>query len=291
MTQNPKTMQADGDPQKNKATITVTLITVAGTIIVAVIAAFPQIYPILLNQTPSPQPTVFTYNTPVSLPSLDSEATLTFVPATFTTVPTFFQAIPVPIGEDWIRGCLSTLWRVYPSNITPRERGDGCWQEPLHAYSAENGDLDFFFERKGGSPEVYGLFAELPENGSVTFTVRLRDLYNADLWMGVYESPDLNSQGFLMTILNGPVEKRSIIQKDPHTYETLQGSVAFPQENGYSITFNFDTLYVSSRVNPFLFVVNPVSLPSSKKWLFLGYKGLNGSYRIDGTFLSFELNR
>ena len=36
-------------------------------------------------------------------------------------------------------------------------------------------------------------------------------------------------------------------------------------------------------------VTNPVSIPSTQKWLFIGYKGLNGYYRIEGTFLSFEL--
>lgn len=287
MSRKPETKQPEEEPQKNKATIIVAWISFASAIIVALIAAFPQLYSLLTSPTPSLLPTV--YSSETSAPSLVPEATS--VPLTSTSLPTFFQAIPVPIGEDWIRGCVSTLWQPYPSSVVPVEKGNGCWQEPLHAYSAENGDLDFLYERKGGTPEIYGLFAPLPEKGTVTFTVRLRDLYNVDLLMGVYNSPDINSQGLLLAILNGPVEKRSIIQKDPLTYETLQGSVAFPQEKGYSITFTFDSLYVASRVNPALFVINPVSIPSSKKWLFLGYKALNGSYRIDGTFLSFELNK
>jgi hypothetical protein len=122
----------------------------------------------------------------------------------------------------------------------------------------------------------------------VTFTIRLRDLTNADLLMGVYSQLDVNSQGLLMTLLNGDVRRRSFVQKDPRTYETIQGTVALDQNNGYSITFTFTTLSVISRVNPSVFFTNPVALPS-QKWLFLGFKGLRGYYRIEGTFLSFEL--
>lgn len=285
MSPKSETTQSSEEAQKNKGIVAVAWISFGSAIIVAFIAAFPQIYPIIFTQTPSPQPTILSSETPSVVPS--SEATYTVASATSTLPLTF--STPVPLGEDWDRGCISTLWQTYPLSISSIADENGCWEEPVHAYSAENGALNFFFERKGGSPEVYGLFAPLPENGTVNFTVRLRDLYNADLWMGIYETPSLDSQGLLMTILNGNVEKRSVIQKDPHTYETLQGSVALAQENGYSITFSFDTLYVSSRVNPAIFVVNPVSLPSAKKWLFLGYKGLNGSYRIDGTFLDFEV--
>lgn len=229
--------------------------------------------------------------TPTSTPtSKNTEApTETAMTMPATDMPGLTSITPLPIGRDWLAGCISTVWQVYPSGVAPIDDGKGCWQDPLHAFSAKSGRLDIFYEDKVASPEVYGLFAELPASGSVTVTVRLKDLTNSDLWMGVFASPDLNSQGLLMTILNGPVDKRSIIQKDPQTYVTIQGSVVLPQGNGYSITFAFDSLYVTSRVNPSIFVVNPVSIPSSKKWLFLGYKGLKGSYRIEGSFLNFEL--
>lgn len=287
MSIKPEKKQPDDETQKNKGATTVAWISFGGVVIAAIIAAFAQIYPTLFERTPTPLSNIAPTET--SSPFPDVPMTFTSITATATSLPTMFVHLPVPLGDDWLAGCISTLWQVYPSSIIPAEKGDGCWVEPVHAFSAENGDLDFLYERKGGSPEIYGLFAPLPESGSVTFTVRLQDLHNADLLMGIYDSPNINSQGLLLAILNGPVEKRSIIQKDPRTYETLQGSVAFAQEKGYSITFTFDSLYVGSRVNPALFVINPVSIPSSKKWLFLGYKALNGSYRINGTFLSFEL--
>ena len=225
-----------------------------------------------------------------SLTSTESFApTLTPAPATDTPVPTFTPVPPVAIGKDWIAGCISSLWKTYPSNVPTIDKGNGCWKEPLHNFSAENGDLDFLAERKSGTSEIYGLFAPLPESGTVTFTVRLRDLNNADLWMGVFPEPDVTSQGLLMTILHGDVSKRSIVQKDPLSYVTIQGTKVLTQENGFSISFKFTTLSASSTVNPHVFVWDPVSMLSAQKWLFLGYKGLNGRYRIDGTFLNFEL--
>jgi len=227
------------------------------------------------THTPSPIPKDTSVQTPV--------------PVTDTPISTNTSIPPVPIGEDWIQGCISTLWRAYPSSLLPKEKGNGCWNEPLHAFSAENGDLDFLFEREKGTPEIYGLFAPLPESGTVTFTIRLSELSNADLWMGIFNEPNLESQGLLMTILNGDVNKRAFVQKDSTNYVTLQGSQAINQGNGYSISFKFDNLSARSIVNPAVFVTNSVSIPSTQKWLFLGYKGLNGYYRINGTFLNFKL--
>jgi len=217
------------------------------------------------------------------------EPTSTPAPATDTPVPTFTPIPPVALGEDWSSGCISTLWKPYPATIPVIERGDGCWQEPIHVFSAENGDLDFLAERGNGGTEIYGLFAPLPESGIVTFTVRVRELNNVDLWMGIFAQPDVASQGLLMTIPEGNVKRRVIVQKDPLTYETIQGTGNLDQGEGYSISFTFNALSASSTVNPSVFVANPISIPSAQKWLFLGYKGLTGSYRIDGTFLNFEL--
>lgn len=292
----PKKKPAHRKPRAAKISpaIIVALIGVIGTIVVALINVFGK--ELLVAPSPTPVPTTaipFTEtNTPTLVPTdtvTPTTPTSTPIPATDTSVPTFTPIPPVAIGKDWLAGCISTLWKAYPSNISTTERGDGCWREPVHVFSAENGDLDFLAERGRGTSEIYGLFAPLPESGTVTFTVRLRDLNNADLWMGVFAEPDVTSQGLLMTILNGNVNKRAIVQKDPSTYETVQGTVALSQGNGFSISFTFTTLSARSKVNPSVFVTNPVSILSTQKWLFLGYKGLNGAYRIEGTFLNFEL--
>ncbi|KXK11391.1 MAG: hypothetical protein UZ14_CFX002002884 [Chloroflexi bacterium OLB14] len=248
--------------------------------------------------TKSPTPVEAT----TSLPSLtanptasptDTETpippTQTSIP-TVTSTPTFTPIPPVPLGEDLTQGCISKLWSAYPTTVPMEDKGNGCWKEPLHAFSADDGKLEFLFERQNGGEEIYGLFVPLPiEKGSITFTIRLEDLSNADLLMGVFSQPEVKSQGLLMMMLNGGVESNVFIRKNPITYETITGSRKISQGSGYSITFRFDNLSVRSVVNPAVFFIDPISLPASQKYLFLGYKGLNGYYRIEGTFLNFEV--
>jgi hypothetical protein len=283
-------------PKKINPLIVVAWIGLFATVLAALIGLFGDVveklplngtagYTAVEIFTPSATPT--NTATPIT-PTWTPTETPTETPS---PVPTQTPIPPVPLGEDWIKGCVSTLWVAHPSSVQPIDRGDGCWREPISAFSAEYGDLDFLAERQNGQgEEIFGLFALLPESGTVTFTVRLRDLNNADLWMGVFSEPNVNSQGLLMTILNGDVKKRSIIQKDPSNYVTIQGSKALDQGYGYSISFVFEPLYVRSMVNPSVFVTSSFPLRTEQKWLFLGFKGLRGSYRIEGTFLNFELN-
>jgi hypothetical protein len=218
------------------------------------------------------------------------ESASTSEPPTNTPEPTSTLIPPVPLGEDWVQGCISKLWSPNPSTFQTEDKGNGCWKEPIHAFSAEKGDLDFLYERQNGDEEIYGLFAPLPiESGSLALTIRLRDLSNADLLIGIFSQPEVKSQGLLMMMLNGSVDSNVFIQKDPFTYETIIGSQKIFQGNGYSITFRFDNLSVRSIVNPSVFFIDPFSLPASQKYLFIGYKGLRGYYRIEGTFLNFEL--
>jgi tetratricopeptide (TPR) repeat protein len=200
------------------------------------------------------------------------------------------SVLPVALGEDWTTGCISTLWKAYPSTILSVDRGDGCWREPLNVFSAENGDLDFLSEPGRGTTETFGLFAPLPEKGTVTFTVRLRELTNADLWMGVFAEPDISSKGLLLIIPSGDTQNRMIVHKDPHTYENFTSTITLEQGPGFWFSFTFDPLSATGKVNPSVFATSPFSIPTGQKWLFLGYKGLTGYYKIEGSFLKFELS-
>lgn len=281
-----------GADQGKSVVIIVALIGLLGTLGAALISTLGD----QLFASPSPtasftttaEPTETFVPTPLYTETLLPDTpTVKLVPLTDTPEATS-TFLPVAIGEDWKAGCISTLWSAHPFMETV-DRGDGCWREPVYSFSAENGDLDFLAERGSGSAEVYGLFMPLPESGTVTFTIRLKELHNADLWMGVFPEQDVKSAGLLMAILNGDVNRRSFVQKDPATYETMQGTVALHQGNGYSISFIFNNLSARSRVNPNVFVTNQISIPSAQKWLFLGYTGLRGTYRIEGTFLNFEI--
>ena len=289
---------SDKPHRRMDSSIIAALIGVCGTIAVALI-------PILSGRfSASATPTIPAYATSI-LPTETltftavptdtvppGEPTSTPAPPTDTPVPSATSIPSVPIGQDLPAGCISTLWRPYPSTLPAVERGDGCWQEPLHVFSAENGDLDFLAERGDGGVEIYGLLAPLSESGSVSFYVYLSQLDNVDLLMGVYAEPDVASQGLLMTIPSANVRKLRIVQMDNLTaYNTLQGTGTLDQGNGFWITFNYGPTSASSTVNPSVFVTNPVSVPSAKKWLFFGYKALPGSYRIEGRFFSLDVNQ
>lgn len=285
---------------KYRATLIVAWIGFWATILAALITVFGN--RLFSEPTPSApfQTEVLILDTPSStLPPAPDDSPPSMTP-TLTPIILFTEtplpapeATPIPpvaLGNDWIAGCISTLWKVYPSTVETIDQGNGCWVEPVHVFSTANGKLDFFAERsRGKTAEIYGLFAPLPPRGTVTFTVRLRNLDNADLWMGVFNASEFTSEGLLLTIPSGDIRALPVVQKNPFTYYTIQGTIPLDQRNGLSISFEFDTLSVRSKVNPGVFATNPVSMPYPQKWLFLGYRGLSGTYRIKGEFTNFEL--
>ena len=264
--------------------IVAALIGVAGTIVVAVFFNQPQSTP----DTPTPVPLVITATSmPTAVPTdtvPPGEPTSTPAP-TDTPIPEPTVVPPVPVGQDWIQGCISSKWKVYPSTLIAADKGDGCLQEPVHVFEAVSGSLLFVAQRSGaGNAQDYGLFAPLPESGSVSFTVSLEDLSNTDLWVGVFPEPDLRSDGLLLVIPAGNVRKRVIVQKEVFTYETLLSTQNVDQNNGFSFTFTFTNVAVTGNVNPFIFKTNPFPMSVPEKWLYIGYRGLNGSYRVEGSF-------
>jgi hypothetical protein len=264
--------------------IVAALIGVAGTIAVAILFNSND-----KSATPdpvTPAPIVITATSmPTAVPTdtvPPGEPTSTPAP-TDTPAPEPTEVQPVPLGQDWASGCISSLWKVYPSAITVVKKDDGCLQEPVHVFAADNGVLSFLAQRSGtGSVEDYGIFAPMPDSGSVTFTVSLEDLSNVDLWVGIFPEPDIKSDGLLLTIPAGNVKKRVITQKNAFTYETITSTQNLDQGGGFSFTFTFNSVAATGNVNPFIFKTNPYAMPVSEKWLYIGYRGLNGAYRVEG---------
>jgi hypothetical protein len=239
--------------------------------------------PIVIIQSATPAPVIPTDTVPPGADTSTPAPTNTPEPApTETSIPI------LAAGEDWKAGCVSMVWQV-TSNIATTDHGNGCWEEPVYAFSADNGELDFLSERPNGGSEVYGMFAPLPESGSVSIKIRLNDLNNADMWVGIFQKPDITSPGMLLTIAAGDPKKRVIAWKDIATYETIQKTNPIDQDNGFWFTFEFDALSVVGELNPSAFVTDSASIPSSQKWLFIGYKGLKGYYRVEGSFFEYVL--
>jgi len=290
--------EAPKDKDKKFVDATVLTSIIGG--IVTVSVALIGLYATTHSQgQPTPAPpniiVITATNPPTAMPTdtvPPGEPTSTPEPPTATAVPTFTTVPPVPIGSDWGLGCISTLWQPYPANVPLIDNGNGCWKPPVLIYSASNGKLTFLYERSGSGPsEIYGLFALLPESGSVTFTVSFSDLTNVDLLMGVFGTQDFSTQGLLMTIPASKNTKKSVIaQKDNlTTYTTLQSTSPLDQGSGFSFTFAFTPNSASGTVNPSVFVMNPISMPSAQKYLFIGYRGAPGRYRIVGDFSGLQI--
>src|SRR5258706_2475385 len=288
-------MPENSSSRKIDPSIIAALIGVIGTIIVTLITLNANKQP--AAPTAIPTPIIISTNTEVPSPvptdtAAPGEPTSTPAPPTDTPVPTFTLVPPVAIGPDWGAGCISTLWKPYPANVPMIDAGNGCWKPPVLIYSANSGKLSFLYERTGSGPvDIYGLFAPLPESGSVTFTISFNDLTNVDILMGVFGSQDLNTQGLLMNIPASNNTKKSVIaQKDSVTvYTTLQSTSPLAQGSGFSFTFTFTPNSASGMVNPSVFVTNPDSIPSAHKYLFLGYRGAPGRYRISGAFSDLQI--
>lgn len=275
-------------------TVLAAIITVIGGLLTTLVVTF-----LSGRQTPEPTPVpptaiVFTATVPPTAVPTDSvpagEPTSTPEPPTNTPEPTptftFTPIPPVALGEDWGQDCVSTLWQPSPANYTPTQGTNGCWQS-LDFFAASRGSLLFLNERSGiGDPEIIGLFAPLPVTGSVTVKVRLKDLTNVDIMMGVFGEQNPESDGLLITIPAGDPNNRLLVQKNPADYETLKQTVTLQQGSGYEVTFSFDAVSVSAVVQPKVLTISGVPNNRPQKWLFLGFKGLKNGYRVQGEFVS-----
>jgi hypothetical protein len=139
--------------------------------------------------------------------------------------------------------------------------------------------------------EVYGLFAPLPENGKVSFTIRLKKLDDVDFVMGVFAEPDVYQAGLLMSVPYGDIEKKlRFLQLDNiDDRSNRRGSASLDQGNGFPITFIFSESSVKGSVDPFVYLTDSFPLPSAQKWLFLGYRSRESAYNVDVEILDLKL--
>ncbi|MCK6540095.1 MAG: hypothetical protein L6Q26_08550 [Anaerolineales bacterium] len=285
-------------PRKTDPAIVAALIGGAVTIIVTLITVFEDR---IFTPPPTPTPTTTISIAPTSthtpkptdtVPS--GEPTSTPAP-TDTSTPsptaTFTEVPPVPIGEDWKQGCISSLWQPYSSK-GPVEAivKDGCLSQPVEVFFASSGRLTFLYESRLSSAEVHGFFAPLPvSEGSVSLYVSLRDLNTSDIWIGVFSAPSIDSQGLLMTIPAGPTSARPFSAWQMPRMERITTTQTLNQGSGYGVRFEFTTGSVRAVVLPNVFATTALPAPSSQKWLFVGYRANNGTNRIEASFFDLSI--
>lgn len=268
------------------------LIGVMGTIIVTLITIYAN------RIAPPPQPTPFPTwtsmptstitDTPVPTDTVPAgDPTSTPAPDTATPEPTFTLAPPA-IGGDWANGCISALWQPYPSSIQPGQM-NGCLLQPVDKFYTSGGRLAFMFNGRVGGAQIYGLFAPLPSDGTVSLSVFLTDVTNGEVLMGTFAEPDPASSGVLLVFPSGNNVKRQrvILRTMPNANIFSQSDrplEANPPIYDAFLDFNRDTVKVSVLQNQI--DLGSVPVVSANKWLFLGYQVLNGSNRLQAEFFS-----
>jgi len=279
------------EPRKSRIdpSIIAAVIGVCGTVMVTLITLVinqraPQTTPPTSITIWTPIPTSTITDTPVptdTVPAGDPSSTP--APDTPTPEPTFTPAPPV-IGEAWANGCISKLWVPYPSIQTTEN--NGCLVEPVHYFFANDRRLAFVVNNRFPNTDVYGMFAPLPANGTASIDVFLRNLQDGEIWMGVFAQPDINSQGMIMVIPPGDVNKRLLVQKTMPGQLEVQHTATFTQSSpSYNVVFQFGNGSVGTTImRDTVFDALPVN--GTPQWLFVGYQVKKGNNRIDAEFLN-----
>lgn len=274
-------------------TIIAALIGVCGTVAVALISIVaPRLVPqpqatLIPTWTPEIIFTPTITDTPVPTDTVPAgDPTSTPAPPTFTPEPTFTLAAPTPppIGADWRLGCISALWKPWPTTIQTTEV-NGCLSEPVNFFFATDGRLTFGVNSRFDDPQAYGMFAPVPANGIVSIKAFLRNLQDGEIWMGVFAEPTIDSQGMVIVIPSGNVRERLFVQKSmPGQVETQRTETFLQDPPVYDVAFDINNGTVSATVlgNTGLSAL-PVS--SAQPWLFVGYQVQRGNNRIDAEFL------
>ncbi len=276
------------------------LIGVVGTIVVTLITVnankptptptIPPTTPVVaftdtVTSTPKPTDTV-----PVGAPTSTPAPTDTPAPtATFTAT----AVPPVPIGEDWSKGCISGLWQPYTSaGPVSGVVKDGCYSQPVNGFYAGNGAMTFLYEARLSSAQVIGMFAPLPATStSVSVQVSLRDLTSSDIWIGLFSDASVDAQGLLMTIPTGKVDSRPFIAWQMPGLNKITSTAFLSQGSGYGVRFEYNAGSARAVVLPNVFATNTYSVPSAQKWLFIGYRATNGNNRIDASFFNLVIGQ
>jgi len=223
--------------------------------------------------TPSPTDTVLP-GTPSSTP----------VPDTPTPEPTFTPVPTLAAGKDWLEGCISTTWRVYPESISPSSK-DGCYMKPVAlAFTVRNRHLEVFYDNKVTAADVVGVFVEVPSDSLVEFTVHLDNIDTGELWMGIFGEPNLDSKGLVLGAPDGNQKNSAfVVHTMPGDKRFTTGKFNKPAGD-YLVTFDVSPNSVTALLEKYT-SIETVSVPSETKWLFLGYKAFPGNTNhIEGYF-------
>jgi len=271
------------------------IVTVLGGIITTLIVT-------VYNRPQAPVPTpvpptavVYTEVVPPTAVPTDSvpmgDPTSTAAPATATPEP-IPTATLLPAGADWLQNCISSNWVSYPSSIITESDDAGCLKQPIGVFYTTTGRLAFSVTEKVSSAQIYGLFVKLPPDGTVSVDAQLKKVINGEVLMGVFEKPDIDSNGALVVI----PESKDVTKKQLMILKTMPGQRDFSKSAElsadppiYNVSFDFNPGNIAVRVMSGQINLNSITVVSGEKWLFLGYQVFIGTNDIQAEFLNLNI--
>jgi hypothetical protein len=278
-------------------TITAALIGVVGTIVVTLITVFGN-RPPAAQPTPVP-PTAVVYTETVAptaqptdtVPAGDNTSTPEPPTNTPEPIPT---ATLIPVGADWSQNCISAVWIPYPSDTTANSDDKGCLLQPVDdKFYTTSDKLAFSFDERMNSSQFYGLFAKLPSDGTVRIDLRPITVRRGEIVMGVFASPDINSDGVIITL----PASNDVTKRQKFFMKTMPGQRRFAEsiemnENPsvYDVVFDYNSGSITAVVYKGQSELGTVTVVSGEKWLFLGFQALNGGTNtLQAEFQSLEI--
>jgi hypothetical protein len=164
------------------------------------------------------------------------------------------------------------------------EQENGCLKQPVGDFIASNGKFSFLVDRRFGGGEVYGMFAPLEAEGTVSLKVHLDILESGEVWMGVFSEPSTDSTGVILYIPKGDVKKRLLVAQALPDGKKIPSGMYDQSSAVYDAIFTYTvgTVKVTTMNNSF--VINPVPVASQRKWLFIGFRADNGTNKIGAQF-------
>jgi len=288
--------------QKNDKTgrdIGITLAIISGlvTVLVAVFGCLgtitaPGIQPFanwLFNRTPVPTSTDIS---PTATPVRGAD------PVTDTQDLSCTQNQNCPTSVDWANNCIAGYnWTVYSSSDFPQVPKDEneCYSQPIldAFYTKDDGLYIFAQPRSLISSKDYGLFTPLPQSGKVSVTLDLDKMDNGQVWIGIFEEPDIDSKGVLLVAPPGDVRRQAFALKTMPSEGKIEVSRVFENSLGkYTLGFKLEYGSIIANVEGTSMTAMPFT--SRTRWLYIGYRAklydpLDGTADIQALFTDLKI--
>lgn len=306
---------SNGPDRSQQTQIIIAVLGFLGVVVAALISS-GALNKLFSSPTPSQPPTVVVVVTATTAPDVVIRPTITATVPPPEVTPTVASPVDVPTntleptleptvvptqipGADWATGCISgSTWKAYPDSLNQLDQ-KGCITEPVgNLFRSSDGHLNLLYNDRFEGANVYGLFTSLPQEGTVNLTINLKDFNNnflGDIWLGVFSKPTIESDGMLVVIPAGNIDKASattkfvFVQKEMPSRKKLQGTDYFTLSPAlYKIVFDLNKASVHTKIDTaYPWAEYPTSF--TEKWLFIGYETKNGTNKLQADFYNLTI--